>query len=66
MTLTRYENVKKKKNLTIVFVSFDFFYHLKNNEKIVNENPRELNDMFLEFESFFLTLVFQRIAEDFC
>jgi hypothetical protein len=66
MTLTRYENVKKKKNLTIVFVSFDFFYHLKNNEKIVNENLRELNDMFLEFESFFLTLVFQRIAEDFC
>jgi len=66
MTLTRYENVKKKRNLTIVFVSFDFFYHLKNNEKIVNENLRELNDMFLEFESFFLTLVFQRIAEDFC
>lgn len=66
MTLTRYENVKKKRNLTIVFVSFDFFYHLKNNEKIVNENLRELNDMFLEFESFFFTLVFQRIAEDFC
>jgi len=66
MTLTRYENVKKKRNLTIVFVSFDFFYHLKNNEKIFNENLRELNDMFLEFESFFFTLVFQRIAEDFC